>query len=185
MFVQLRVLALKGNEEIIQIKLILYNAIVITTSLTLLRVSTTRYIQNANTYLILEYLEINWSFFKEIHKSLTNVYVNTSHNASKVQNRASGSFVVWLIKTAFAAPRMLYIIITRKIGLGKPGYNAVIGSDSALCVECTNMSGLGLKPISMTKMAFKVTTYLFSLIILLMLTSTYSQGHINCRSNSR
>ena len=111
---------------------------------------------------------------KEIDKSLTNFYGNTSHNASKVQNRPSGSFVVRTIKTAFANPRMLYIIIARKIGLGKPGYHAAICSDSALCVECGNMSGAGLKPISMTKMVSKVTTYLFSLVFLLFLTSTYS-----------
>ena len=45
-------------------------------------------------YPILEHLEINWSFFKEIHKRLTNFYVNTSHNSSKVQNLQFGSFVV-------------------------------------------------------------------------------------------
>ena len=71
--------------------------------------------------------------------------INTSHNALKVQNLPSGSFVVWLIKTAFAAPKMLYIIMARMIGLGKPGYNVVGCSDSALCVECTKMSGLRLK----------------------------------------
>ena len=83
--------------------------------------------------------------------------------------------MVWPIKTALATPRMLYIIIiTRKIGLGKPGYHAVGGSDSALCMECINMSGPRLKPISITKMASKVTTYLFTLMLLIILTSTYS-----------
>ena len=91
----------------------------------------------------------------------------------KVTNPPSGSFMVWLIKTVFAAPRILYIIIARKTGLGKPGYHAVSGSDRALCVECTNMSGPGLKPITITKMASKVTT-LFTVIFLLILTSTYS-----------
>ena len=44
MCVQLTVLALEGNEEITQIKLILYNDIVIATSLNLSQVSTIRYV---------------------------------------------------------------------------------------------------------------------------------------------
>ena len=92
-------------------------------------------------YLILEYLGIHLYFFKEIHQSLTtHLKVNTSHNASKVTNPPWGSFMVWPIKTAFATPRMLYIVIMRKLGLGKPGYKTVWDSDSALCVEVKILS---------------------------------------------
>ena len=97
-------------------------------------------------YLILEYLDTNWSFFKEMHNSFTNFHVNTFHYASKVQNLPSGSFVVWPIKTALAGPRMLYIIITTKCRLVKPGQHADISSDSTLCMECVKMRGPGLKP---------------------------------------
>ena len=83
--------------------------------------------------------------------------------------------MVWPIKPALATPRVLYIIvITSKIGLGKPGYHAVIASDSALCMECINMSGPRLKSISIIKMASKVTTYLLTLMLLIIVTSTYS-----------
>ena len=66
--------------------------------------------------LILEYLGINWLFFKEIHQSFMSISQCIISN---------DSFVAWPIKTAMATPEYSSIIIVRKIGSGKPGYDAV------------------------------------------------------------
>ena len=85
--------------------------------------------------------------------------------------------MVWQVKTAFAAPKMLYIIIARKIGSGKPGYHAVGISDSAVCVECATISMLAFPSVSATRMPSKATKCLFKLMFLLIVTSTYSLSY--------
>ena len=74
--------------------------------------------------LILEYLEINWAFYEEIHKVLPHFDVNTCHNALQETHST-----MWLIRDMdnyiVRPPPECSSIIVRKIGSGKTGYYAV------------------------------------------------------------